>query len=218
MLHPVGDLGPSVYWRRRIFLLAALALAAVSAYALVFHTGSGGKRTAAGTTSSPPASTASNSVAVTSSSAPPRTSARPSQTPVSNVQAVPTACTPQQLTIRAATDAPAYPVGAKPLVSLVVINNGPAPCVADLADPQIELRVFSGSARVWGSHDCAVEPGSSPQTLPVGQPIRREVSWSGLSSQVGCTGVRQRVPAGNYTLFALLGGTQGVPASFSFTG
>jgi hypothetical protein len=101
---------------------------------------------------------------------------------------------------------------------MLVTNKGPAPCVTDLADQQIELRVFSGSARVWGSHDCAVEPGTSREMLPVGQQIRREIEWSGLSSQVGCAGIRQRVSAGSYTLFASLAGHQGKPAQFAFTG
>jgi hypothetical protein len=118
----------------------------------------------------------------------------------------------------AASDAKTYPVGAKPVLALIVTNAGTRPCVADLADKQIELRVFAGSARVWGSHDCEIQPGSSKQTIPVGQPIRREIQWSGLSSQPACAGVRQRVPAGTYTVFALLSGREGKTATFTFTG
>ncbi len=100
----------------------------------------------------------------------------------------------------------------------MVTNNGPQSCVSDLADARIELRVFSGSARVWGSHDCAIAPGVSEQTLPVGRPIRRDIEWSGLSSQTGCKGTRARVSAGSYTLFALLSGQQGKSVRFSITG
>jgi hypothetical protein len=143
---------------------------------------------------------------VASSSAPPTTSVAPK------------ACAASDLKIASATDAASYPVGARPKLALVVTNTGALPCVQDLADPQIELRVFSGSARVWGSHDCAVQPGTSLQTLPVGQPIRREIEWSGLSSQPGCAGTRTRVSAGSYQLVPLLSGTQGTQAKFSFTG
>ena len=129
----------------------------------------------------------------------------------------PIACTAAQLHIAAATDASSYRVGAKPNLAIVVTNAGPSPCVTDLADPQIELRVYSGSARVWGSHDCQVQPGTSNETLPVGEPIRRVIAWSGLSSQPGCAGVRQRVPAGTYTLYALLAGRQGTTATFTFS-
>jgi hypothetical protein len=130
----------------------------------------------------------------------------------------PVACATSQLRISAGTDAASYSVGATPNLALIVTNSGPSPCIADLADPKIELRVYSGSARIWGSHDCQVQPGTSPQVLPVGRPIRREIKWSGLSSQPQCAGVRQRVGAGTYTLIPILNGQQGSTASFVFTG
>ncbi len=44
-----------------------------------------------------------------------------------------------------------------------------------------------------------------------------QITWSGLSSQPGCAGTRQRVGAGNYTLFPYLGGAQGTAAMFSIS-
>jgi hypothetical protein len=211
MLHPVGNLAPSVYWRRRVLILAALVLAAVSVYA-VLRGGGGSSEPAAA--HSPPTTSATLTTPSTLSSTAAATT--PAQTRSS--AGPPKPCTAAHLKIAAATDAKSYPVGAKPKVAIVVTNVGPTPCVADLADKQIELRVFAGSARVWGSHDCAVAPGTSPATLPVGMPIKRDIEWSGLSSLPGCTGVRQRVPAGTYTLLATLAGQQGTPATFTFTG
>ncbi|MDQ1731289.1 MAG: hypothetical protein QOK10_1448 [Pseudonocardiales bacterium] len=222
MLHPVGELAPSVYWRRRILIIAALVLVVLSGYA-VFHTGNGGSKTpvaGSGTTGGAARTSGSDSA----SNLPTGSSSTQASSPASKTSAsrsapvVPLACSAAQLSIAAATDAKSYAVGAKPNLALVVTNKGPAPCVADLADRQIELRVYSGSARVWGSHDCQIEPGSSPETLPVGQAIRRQIQWSGLSSQPGCSSVRQRVPAGTYSVFALLTGRQGSPATFTFTG
>ena len=122
------------------------------------------------------------------------------------------------MTIAAASSAASYPAGAKPTVAIVVTNKGPQPCVQDLSDSQIELRVYNGSARVWGSHDCLIQPGTAPATLPVGQPIRREIQWSGLSSQPACAGTRTRVAAGRYTLFAYLSGQQGSTSTFTLAG
>jgi hypothetical protein len=221
MLHPVGELSPSVYWRRRVLLLSALALALVSIYAIVFHHNKGDNKATAGasspTSQSGTGSSSSDISSHTSTSAGSSTSAS-TNSASSSSHSAPKACAGSQLSIAAATDKPSYAIGERPKVALLVTNQGPAPCVGDLADAQIELRVLSGSARVWGSHDCAIEPGVSKQTLPVGQQIRREIEWSGLSSQVGCAGVRQRVPAGTYTLYALLGGRQGKIATFTFTG
>jgi len=198
-------------------LLAAFALAVVSLYAVLFHH-NGDNKTKAGSSvpSTQTTSPTSGSTSTTNQSSPSTATTSPSQS--STTTPVPKACTAGQLVIAAASDKPTYAVGDRPKVALLVTNSGTAPCVADLADQQIELRVFSGSARVWGSHDCAVEPGTSKEMLPVGQQIRREIEWSGLSSQPGCAGIRQRVPAGSYTLFALLDGHQGKPAHFAFTG
>jgi hypothetical protein len=209
MLHPVGDLAPSVYWRRRLLLAAALVLIVLSVYA-IFNTGGSTTGTAA-RSGSPTATVPVSSGALGTTSAAPSTS-------VPATSAAPANCTTAQLSISAATDAKSYVVGDKPVVALVVTNTGPQACVTDLADKQIELRVYSGSARIWGSHDCQVQPGSAKQTLPVGRPTRRQIEWSGLSSQPGCAGVRQRVPAGSYTVFAFLSNQRGRTASFSFTG
>jgi hypothetical protein len=209
MLHPVGDLAPSVYWRRRVLLLAALLLALLSVY-VVIHSGGG-------------AAPKSNGAFTGNSAASSQTDPAPSTTSVAQTSAASSSSTPQpclasQLSVAAATDAKSYPAAAKPKVALVVTNRGGAPCVQDLSDSQIELRVYNGSARVWGSHDCLVQPGSNPSTLPVGVAIRRAVQWSGLASRPGCAGVRTRVAAGTYTLFAYLAGHQGSTVTFSLAG
>ena len=206
MLHPVGDLSPAVYWRRRAMLLAVLVLAGVSCYVLFFRGGSG----------SPPASGFTGSGPTHPASTP--TVQSPADSRTSFGTAVPQPCAMSQLAISAASSAASYPAGAKPVVAIVVTNKGPAPCVQDLSDGQIELRVYNGSARVWGSHDCLIQPGTAPATLPVGQPIRREIEWSGLSSQPACAGTRTRVPAGRYTLYAYLAGQQGSTSTFALAG
>lgn len=213
MLHPVGDLAPSVYWRRRVLLLAAVLLAGVSCYAIFFRGGGGGAPVSGSTFSA----SGQHSSGGGSSAQSPSGSAGSSQ-PASSTAAVPKACSAGQLRIAAASSAASYPAGAKPTVAIVVTNTGPAPCVQDLSDSQIELRVYNGSARVWGSHDCLIQPGTAPATLPVGEPIRREIQWSGLSSQPACAGTRTRVAAGRYTLFAYLSGHQGSTSTFTLAG
>jgi hypothetical protein len=108
-----------------------------------------------------------------------------------------------------------YHVGDQPVLELQVVNPGPKPCVQDLADKQIELRVYNGESRVWGSHDCQIQPGTNLRTLAVNQPVRVAITWSGLTSQPSCAGTRQRVGAGNYTLYAVLAGKTGKAATFT---
>jgi hypothetical protein len=118
------------------------------------------------------------------------------------------------LKISAVSSAPTYAVGDQPSLAVQVVNTGKAPCVQDLADAQIELRIYSEDVRIWGSHDCQIEPGTSPQTLPVRTVVRRSVVWTGLSSQPRCAGQRVRVGPGRYTLRALLSGREGATATF----
>jgi hypothetical protein len=129
----------------------------------------------------------------------------------------PAACAGTALRISAVAGAATYKVGAQPVLMLQVVNPGPKPCVQDLADSQVELVVYNGESRVWGSHDCEVQPGKGLRTLAVGQAVRVSVTWSGLSSQPNCAGSRQRVGAGTYTLYARLSGHVGTAAQFSIT-
>ncbi|PZS33775.1 MAG: hypothetical protein DLM58_07075 [Pseudonocardiales bacterium] len=218
MLHPIGSRPPGVYWRRRLALgIALLALIAFTMW--VLSPGSEKKKDAAAQTS-PTHSTGHSTRAAGSTPArsasgpktkPASTSAKPSGS--HSVFAAP--CQAGALKVAAVVERPTYRVGEHPMVLLQVTNTGAAPCVQDLADSQVELRVYNGESRVWGSHDCLIEPGVAAKTLAVGQPVRVSVVWSGLSSQPSCAGTRQRVGAGTYTLYALLSGKQGTAAQFS---
>lgn len=129
--------------------------------------------------------------------------------------AAPQPCLASQLSISAVAGQSTYHVGDEPLLELQVTNTGSTPCVQDLADKQIELRVYNGESRVWGSHDCQIQPGTNPRTLAADQPVRVAITWSGLTSQPNCAGTRQRVGAGTYTLYALLSGKTGKATQFT---
>jgi hypothetical protein len=110
-----------------------------------------------------------------------------------------------------------FPLGTRPVLGLQVTDVGRTPCTQDLADEQVVLRVYNGESRVWGSHDCGVQPGTDVHTLAVGTPVRVQLTWSGLSSAPGCAGTRQRVGAGAYTLYASVSGQNGTAATFTLS-
>lgn len=193
MLHPTGSAPPAVYWRRRLLLIGAVLLLALTGYVLYDARGNG-------TSTSPQAS--GSTIHAT--------------TPPPAEQAVP--CMPSVLSVAARTPQPTYQIGQQPDLEIQVTNTGEAPCVANLSDSQIELLVYNGESRVWGSHDCQVQPGNSPVTLAPQKSVRRSIRWSGLSSQPRCAGSRQRVGAGTYTLRARFGPTEGHAATFGITG
>jgi hypothetical protein len=133
----------------------------------------------------------------------------------------PQPCHRSDLQVRAVSDHSSYAVGDKPQLMLQVTNTAKTSCVQDLADQQIELRVYNGESRVWGSHDCKVLPGTNDVTLVPSAPVRVTIIWSGLSSTANSAhaenacGPRQVVGAGTYTLYAYLAGKPGHASQFS---
>jgi hypothetical protein len=202
MFHPTGTKRAVIYWRRRLLVMAVVVVVGLTMYV---SCSSGSGRPAAA-----PASSTTMAVPhpVRPSTTPPPARRRPVAT---------NGCAAGALKVRAVTSAPGYRVGDQPSLALQVTNTGKAPCVQDLADGQIELRVYNGESRVWASHDCRLEPGTSPHSLPVGTAVRRSVVWSGLSSQPRCAGQRVRVGPGTYTLHALLSGHEGATATFTIS-
>jgi hypothetical protein len=226
MFRPVGDLPPSIYWRRRLALAAAvilvLLLAILTARVLSSGSsaptasGSSGNRTSpthGGSSTSPshhPSRTKSHSP---SSSTHQSISTSPKSSRTSS--APPGRCTASELDLSAASDHPSYTVGDSPVLSIVVKNVSANPCVQDLADPQVVLRVYNGESRVWGSHDCKIQPGTDDRTLMAGAAVRVSIVWSGLSSQPNNCANRQRAGAGTYTLYGSLSGREGRAAQFT---
>lgn len=227
MFHPIGSRPPTVYWRRRLSL-CGVVLGLVLLAVWVLRPGAD-RRAAAAPAPTRSTQQSAPSVAVSPSTQPmpsatgtrnPSGSATPSRSGPLSHSALPpplARCTTAALKVAAVVDRANYSVGDQPVVELQVTNTGLAPCVQDLADSQVELRVYNGESRVWGSHDCTVEPGTSDHPLAVGQPVRVSIVWSGLSSQPKCAGTRQRVGAGTYTLYASLSGRVGTATQFSIS-
>jgi hypothetical protein len=226
MFHPVGSQPPSVYWRRRFALLVSLVVVLVLLLLTVRVLLSDGPKStgaAAGTgsPSSLPSSTPAPGPSTSTSSTPKpthtktKTSAKPSVTKSS--APAPKPCPATALTLAAVTSQTKYSVGDQPQLSIQVTNKGSVSCIVDLADPQIVMRVYNGESRVWGSHDCKIEPGVDDRTLMAGSSVRVTIVWSGLSSQAKCAGSRERVGAGTYTLYASLAGHEAHAAQFTIS-
>jgi hypothetical protein len=227
MFNPVGSQPPSVYWRRRLFaiggsvLLVVLAVLTAQAVTTDGHSAplAGTSTGAHSTAPSPhhhtrPGKKHSKSSTRRTKSGKPSS---PSSSAPSSSAVPPPRCRPGDLDVSAVVAQPSYQVGQEPVLELQVVNASTAPCVQDLADKQVELRVYNGESRVWGSHDCQVQPGTNDQVLRVGHAVRVSITWTGLSSKKGCAGTRQRVGAGTYTLYAYLSGHTGKATTFALT-
>ena len=238
MLHPVGNLPAHVYWRRRLFFVV-LPVIGIALIAWALLSGGGGhtspSNTATTTTkaSHPPESTTppgtrdSGSVSVGTTAPSTRGPSSPATTPTTTSTTTSTTpsvaaagkgfCAAADLTVASGVAHRSFAVGSKPVLYMPVTNTGPTACKLDVADKHDEWRVFSGDARVWGSHDCAVEAGSTVITLLSNQTIRLSITWSGYTSAPGCPGPRLVVQAGTYRLYAYLNGKRSSPTTFTVT-
>lgn len=228
MFHPVGSQPASVYWRRRLVFAGTLLLLAVllvvTARVLFSEDGAAAPPAGQGSPSGHPTPTHPTTTPTTSqpvSSTPSASHTTGASISGSMSSAPPQRCNRGDLQVQAVTDHASYSVGDKPKLMLQVTNTGKDRCVQDLADPQIELRVYNGESRVWGSHDCLIQSGTNDVTLVPGAPVRVTIVWSGLSSKANdkhtqsACGPRETVGAGTYTLYPYLATKPGKAAQFS---
>ena len=219
MLHPVGNLPAHVYWRRRLFFVALPVLGIILiAWALL--SGGGGSHPAAKTsaTSTTPSATPTSPIARDTGSVTVTTTTPTATSPSLALTAAKGAdkgfCTPADLTVTATAAQKSFVVKSKPTLYMQVTDVAAAPCKLDVADKHVEWRVYSGDVRVWGSHDCAITPGTNVVTLMPQRAVRLSITWSGLTSTPGCTGTRIVVQAGTYRLYAYLNGKQSPASTF----
>jgi hypothetical protein len=190
VMHPVGPLPASTYWRRRITVLLGL-LVLVLVLRSCASGGDAPKRTA--TTPRPSATTKP-----TSQPNPRPTASRPPA-------AVPAACADASLTLTTSTDADTYALGATPKITLVIKNAGSAACRRDLGAGAVELLVYSGADRVWSSDDCNPSTATSVTVLSAGGTQAVVKTWPGVRSLPGCGGSKATAKAGTYKVVARLG-------------
>jgi hypothetical protein len=222
VLHPVGSLPASVYWRRRAVAFAGLAAVLLLVWAALPGGGDGRPQPAAaissptlsyeptspdpsGLTASPvsndPGRAADNDGTATSGSGttPAPTTSQPAPQPAAKP------CADAQLQLTVSPAQPAYPVGQAPVLRLQVRNVGPVPCTRDLGAALQEVLVYQGGTRLWSSNDCYPEGRRDIETLRPGVMETFPVTWSGLTSQPKCAGARTPVGAGSYELVGRLG-------------
>lgn len=220
MLHPVGPLPASIYWRRRALAFTVVVVVLLLGWvALPRGGGDGGPGDAAGAVGSPaPEGGSPTSLAATPPPGDPgrpgdgspgsSTGADPDPGPVpapSTAPPAPKPCTDKALVLRVLPERPSYRTGDTPELDLVVRNVSALPCVRDLGAAQQEVLLYAGNRRLWSSNDCYPGGTRDPQVLGPGDSASFSVTWSGLSSRPKCAGERVRVAAGSYTVLGRLG-------------
>ena len=242
MFEPNGPLPQFVYWRRRVLAAVGSVLAVVLLAWLIGglveaddqHPVQGtanaaemGGGAASGTVqvtsermSAPPSSPGPDdprgSVTVSPRSSSPTTTAPPTTTPPP--PGPPKPCPDVAVRVSGAPDVPSYPVGAKPLLKLRIVNVGTVPCTRDLDRKLREIVVLGADgARLWSSNDCYRPEQRDVRVLAPKQALEFSVNWAGRTSKPGCPVDRQTVPAGKYRVVGKLGALTGAPVALTLT-
>lgn len=225
VLHPVGPLPASVYWRRRAVAFAAVILLLLVIWAVLPGGGGGGQRDSAAaltstSTSGAPSPTVPAAAPTTPGpsglSASPATDdpGAPADGPAATTTTVatpkppppaPKACADKALRLAIAPAQPAYVVGQAPVLRLQIRTVATVGCLRDLGAALQEVLLYRGSQRLWSSNDCYPEGSRDVELLRPGVVHTFSVTWSGLASQPKCVGTRTRVGAGTYTLVGRIG-------------
>lgn len=199
-LQPVGPLPASTYWRRRLGLGGALLVALL----LVLRACAGGADRPAPAAAPGPLSSATPSATPSAAaSAAPSAAASPSASP-RPTSTVPPVCGDAALRVTVEADARSYRSGTAPRFTLTVANAGPVPCRRALGPDVVEIRVLSGSDRIWSSDDCSTAKGQGVLLLGAGEARAMTVQWPGKRTAPGCrTGAMAR--PGTYRVSARVG-------------
>jgi hypothetical protein len=211
LLHPVGPLPASVYWARRLAVLAAVVVFAGTAAVALAQTGPTSGVTAASTAAVPPG--------VPVEAAPdaplatvPDVEPAPQEPPP---DAEPTVCGPGELAVRVTADPLDGLVGVPVTFTVTASATGRA-CLVDVGPAAREAEVRSGPDRVWSSEDC--EAGDDREVVAVGpgDPQELAVTWEGARSAPGCPPGRPAARPGTYTVVVTVDGVASRPATFRY--
>ncbi len=225
LLRPVGPEDPQVYWLRRAVVLVVVALVVLIVVAWLRPDPTPGQAVASpsstmvtpGPTSTPTPTPKPTRTAGTASPKPsvkttPKSSPARSATPKATPKAVPTAtpaaadCTPGDVEVGIAGGG-RVTAGKAVTFTVSLTNAGKSPCRLALSDSTFELKVYSGSDRIWSTADCAdwFDEGK-PSVVKAGGSRTAEVTWPARRSSGSCKLSGADLAAGTYVATAQLDG------------
>ncbi len=229
VLHPVGPEPPQTYWvRRTVVIVAAILVLAVVVALIVNGTSSGSAvqptpppptPIVAETASPSPMSTelrsptavAPSESATAKASTKPKTkaSAKASPSPKVTAKPGPVACPADEM--RVTLNGKQHLKVKKPNVfQLSLINGSGQTCIASITGKNFELKIYSGTDRIWSTNDCSTAIKSITKKLPAERVVEWSLAWNGRRSRDDCKN-RPEIPgAGTYFATAQLDGAKPV--------
>lgn len=150
------------------------------------------------TVSPTPSASASSGTPSPSGSASPSAgdSASPTKSPAKLGPGDP--CDPSDVVLTAHLGGETYHAGHEPSFSYTLVNTGGRTCTYDVGPHGLELRITSGSDRIWSSGDCA--KGAEDKRLKRGVPYTRTITWNRTRSKPDCDHTNQKARPGTYVV------------------
>jgi hypothetical protein len=93
---------------------------------------------------------------------------------------------------------------------LSVINGGKDACAVSVNSKNFELKIYSGSDRIWSTKDCSTAVTSITTRLESEQTVEWKMTWDGLRSADGCKHGTESLEGGTYIATAELSGAKPV--------
>ena len=221
----VGPHPSRVYWRRRVVLIAPVLIILFTLVSCLVSRGSGdGEARLAGVPSSATAQASTPALASAGAgSAPPtsETAESGAQLPAPTSASASATCADTSLVLSAVASNGTVRIGSYAAMHLLVKNASGVACERDLGSAQQELRILSGTTKVWSSDDCSTRADAAAATsvrkIQPGGTFDFYIKWGGTTSSSGCvTGAP--VTPGKYSLVARLGTLESKPVAFTVTG
>jgi len=196
MARPVGELPASVYWRRRIVVIALVVLVGLVAFFLIRPL-LGGSTTpviAPVETPEPSASTSPSASALT-------------------------ACSDLDMAIEMSPSPRDFAAGSLPLFEVSFVHTGFDACSLDTGAVDVNLLITSGSDRIWNSADCPGPDLLVPQVITL-EPDRQydtAVSWPRERSNTSCSANLPSPLPGTYHAFLTVQGVESNDTVFTLS-
>ena len=98
----------------------------------------------------------------------------------------------------------------KTTFTLSLINGSATTCVVSVTPKTFELKIYSGTDRIWSSDDCARAVKPRKATVKAEDALEWRMAWDGQRSRAGCRSRPEAPKPGTYFATAQLDGAKPV--------
>jgi hypothetical protein len=138
-----------------------------------------------------------------------KASAKPSPSPKVTAKPGPVACPADQMRVTL-NGKQHLKVKKRTVFQLSLINGSGQTCIASVTAKNFELKIYSGTDRIWSTNDCSTAIKPITKKLPAERVVEWSLAWNGRRSRDDCKNRPETPRAGTYFATAQLDGAKPV--------